>query len=1098
MWIIAIVCPGVLAQVGRSAIFGTVTDSQGAVVPNADITVTDVSMGTSVHASTDQVGDYIVSDLAAATYRVSCASPGFETIDRTGILVQVDQRARVDFTLNVGQAQQVVTVQENVTNLDTSTSTIKDVVDSTRMVELPLNGRQALSLQALLPGSVQTASGSAASGIALNTNLVFSVNGARPNQSAYTLDAGLNMDMYNNVPAAFPNPDMLQEFSILQNSYSAVYGRDAGAVVNMITKSGTNQLHGSAYEYLRNSYVDAKNFFIPTEVPPLRRNQYGATVGGPVLFPHYNGKDKTFFFVGFELTGQILGSTTVSAVLPTQLQREGNFSQTLVKNSSGQLVPATVAPPNTVTAANPNGNPYAGAIIPPGALDPAAQAFLKDFVPLPNNAANQDVYNVALPTRDTQVIARLDEAISVADKLNVRYFFDDSFNAQNAGLPAFNSNNDWPTHNGVINETHVFSPRLINLATFMVARNTFIRGPQITTPANWTALGCLSCQNLAPADVPTDWAISVANGFGIRVPTNFRSYMMNYQVIDTMSWSKGNHLLQFGGEYSYERRYGREYFQMSPEYAFNGTLSSEYTDGYADFLLGAAATVFQNSPLFSEQYKYTPFLYFQDDWRVSRRLTLNLGARWEPYITTRDRYGHDGAFRPGQQSTIYPLAPLGALFPGDSGIGPGVSPDRFDRISPRIGFAYDPFGDGKTSIRAAYGIFSDTLRPVALNTNQTNQPFSYGQTTGEAPPSNEVPLSNPYLYSPQTLQLLLNYVPPTTAAARAARVFYLPMTENSIAPNFTTGYIQQWNLNVQREVWKQTVITVGYVGSKGTHLLILEEQNPAVYIPGQSTSGTANVNSRRPYTNFQTITEDTSAGYSNYNALQISWNRRFSHGVTVLGSYVFGKSMDIASNDGNSGLGNQGRDPYNWNLDYGPSDFDVKQRFVTSFVYQFPGLSSEGKLVRAIAGGWQVDGIITLQTGAPFTVRAGVDRSLVGVNLDTADIIGPVATYNSKPTAQKIAEFFNTSAYALPALGTFGTSGRNSLFGPGLENLDAGLFKLIPFGEARHMELRWETFNTLNHPNFSNPNSSFTSPIFGRITSANSGRVMQIAAKIVF
>jgi hypothetical protein len=1084
MWMIVISCPGALAQVGRSAIFGTVTDPQGGAVPNAEITVTDVLKGTSVHANTDQVGHYIVTDLAAASYRVACAAPGFATIERTGILLQVDQRARVDLALKVGQVQQVVAVQGNVTNLDTSSSTVKDVVDSTRMVELPLNGRDALSLQALLPGSVQTASGSAASGIALNTNLVFSVNGARPNQSAYTLDGGLNMDMYNNVPAAFPNPDMLQEFSILQNGYSAVYGRDAGAVVDMITKSGTNQIHGSAYEFLRNNYMDARSFFA-TKVPPLKRNQFGGTVGGPVILPHYNGRDRTFFFVGFELTRQTLGSTISSTIVPTALERAGNFSQTTVGGK-----PITVAPPSTVTASNPTGNPFPGAIIPQADLDPVAQAFIQKFVPLPNEPGNIYAYNLALPTRENQVIARLDETVSAADKFNVRYFFDDSFNGQSAGLPAFNSNNDWPTHNGTINETHVFSPHLINLATFTVARNTFIRGPAVTDPANWTGLGCLSCQNLAPASVPTDWAIAVANGLSIRVPTNFRSYMMNYQFIDTINWSKGNHLLQFGGEYSYERRYGREYFQMSPQYSFSGTLSGPRGDGYADFLLGAANSVFQNTPLFSEQYKYTPFLYLQDDWRVSKKLTLNLGARWEPYITTRDRYGHDGAFRPGQQSVIYPLAPPEALFPGDPGIGPGVTPDRFDRVAPRVGFAYDPFGNGKTSIRAAYGIFSDTLRPVALNTNQTNQPFSYGETTFD------VPLSNPYLNNQQTLQLLLNYVPPTTAAARQGRVFYLPMTENSINPNFTTGYVQQWNLNVQREIWKQTVLTVGYLGSKGTHLLLLEEENPGVYIPGQST--TANINSRRPYTNFQTITQDISEGNSNYNALQVSWNRRFSHGFTLLGSYTFAKSMDIASNDGNSGLGNQARDPYNWNLDYGPSDFNVKSRFVTSFVYQIPGLGSDRELVRALTGGWQVDGILTLQSGTPFTVRAGVDRSLVGVNLDTADVLGPVAVYNNRPTTQKIAKYFDTSMFALPALGTFGTSGRNTIYGPGLQNLDGGLFKIIPLSEAKHLELRWETFNTMNHSNFLNPNASFTSSAFGRITSANSGRVMQIAAKVVF
>jgi hypothetical protein len=498
----------------------------------------------------------------------------------------------------------------------------------------------------------------------------------------------------------------------------------------------------------------------------------------------------------------------------------------------------------------------------------------------------------------------------------------------------------------------------------------------------------------------------------------------------------------------------------------------------------------QQTPLFSEQYKYTPFLYFQDDWRVSNRLTLNLGARWEPYITTRDRFGHDGAFRPGQQSVIYPLAPPGALFPGDPGIGPGVTPNRYDRVSPRVGFAYDPFGNGKTSIRAAYGIFSDTLRAVAINLNQLNQPFSLGETTFD------VPLSNPYVDNMETQQRLLNYVPPKTAAERQSRTFYLPMTENSIAPNFTTGYTQQWNLTVQREVWKQVVLTAAYLGSKGTHLLLLEEENPGIYIPGQST--TVNINSRRIYTNFQTITEDISAGPSSYNAFQLNWNRRFSGGFTLLGSYVYSKSMDIASNDGNSGLGNQARNPFDWNLDYGPSDFDLRHRFVTSFVYQIPGVKSGNTFAHALTSGWQLDGILTLQTGLPFSVLAGVDRSLIGVAEDHADVHGPVAVYNGRSRASKINQYFNTSAFSLPALGTFGTSGRNIIHGPGLENFDAGLFKIIPIHEQRSLELRWETFNSLNHPNLSNPNNSFTSSAFGRITASNSGRVMQIAAKIVF
>ena len=375
LWMTGAMVSTLWAQSGNGIIFGTVTDQTGAVVSGAAITATNVATGASEKANSDESGNYVLADLRAATYSISCTATGFQTVERTGILLQVDQRARVDLPMRVGQTQQVVAVLANVTNVDTFSSTVKDVVDSTRMTELPLNGRNALSLQALLPGAVPAASGSAASGIALNTGLVFSVNGARPNQSAYTLDGGLNMDMYNNVPAAFPNPDMLQEFSILQNSYSAVYGRDAGAVINMITKSGTNQIHGSVYEFLRNDYSDAKDYFA-TVVSPLHRNQFGGTIGGPVVVPHYNGRDRTFFFVGAELTRQILGSTISSTIVPTALERAGNFSATTVAGK-----PITVAPPSTVTAANPIGVPFPGDVIPAAFLDPVAQAFTTAFFP---------------------------------------------------------------------------------------------------------------------------------------------------------------------------------------------------------------------------------------------------------------------------------------------------------------------------------------------------------------------------------------------------------------------------------------------------------------------------------------------------------------------------------------------------------------------------------------------------------------------------------------------------------------------------------------------------------------------------------------------
>jgi len=871
---------------------------------------------------------------------------------------------------------------------------------------------------------------------------------------------------------------------MLQNSYSAVNGRNAGAMVNMITKSGTNRLHGDLYDFFRNSNMDSRNYF-STAVSPLHRNQFGGTVGGPVLLPHYNGRDRTFYFFAFEGTRQRLGTTNSSTVLPSALERQGDFSQSRAGSRA-----VTVAPPSSVTASNPVGTPFPGAMIPASLLDPVALNFTKAFLPLPNAPGNTYSYNLSVPTNDNQVVAKIDHSFSSANRFSIRYFWDDTFNVQNTVVPAFNSQNNWVTHNGTINDTHIFSPHLVNVATVTVARNTFIRSPLATNPVNFAALGCQSCIPLSPPSVPTDWAVSVAGGIGLRVPTNYFSYMMNYQFVDTASWTLGNHLLQFGGDIAKVRRNGREYFQKDTQFAFNGLRSGNTGYGYTDFYQGAATSVYQNSPISSFQYKWTPFLYFQDDWRASHKLTLNLGVRWEPYIAIEDSYGQNAAFRAGQKSTVYPLAPLGYVFPGDTGISSGVAPDRYRRFSPRIGFAYDPFGDGKTSIRGAYGIFSDTLQLVALNSNPTDQPFSYGLTTFN------VPFSNPYVNNPAQLQLLQSYQRPTSDSQRATWPFYLPLQVISMNPDFTSGYIQQWNFNAQRELPGKFVLTVGYLGNKGTRLHVNEQVNPAIYIPGQSTTG--NVDSRRIYPGFQTIQSIQSTANSTYHSLQISWNRRFERGFTFLGSYVWSKAIDLASTDGNSGLGNQASNPFNWNRDKGPADFNVEHRFVTSFIWDLPLFRTSHGVVQKLVGGWQLNGILTLQSGNPFSVTAGVDRSLAGVNLDRADILGAVATYGGASHGAEVARYFDTSKFALPALGTFGTGGRNILTGPGFANFDAGLFKQFPIDEFRRFELRWEVFNTLNRANFLNPTASFSSTNFGRILSARDPRIMQLAAKFYF
>ena len=1074
-----------LAQ-GSAVIFGTVTDQSGAAVPHADVTATNEATGAAESVKSNDAAYYIFPDLRPGSYKITGQMTGFQTTEHRGVVVEVERRARVDLVMQVGEMKQVLEVVASVSTVDTLTSTVKDVVDSHRMDELPLNGRNALQLQGILAGAIQMSQGAAATGIALNTNMVFSVNGTRASQSAYVLDGGLNMDMYNNVPAAFPNPDALQEFSILQNSYSAVNGRDAGAVVTMVTKSGTNRLHGVLYDFLRNYDMDARNFFSPT-VSPLHRNQFGGNAGGPARLPHYNGHDRTFFFFAYEGTRQRLGQTSSSTVVPTALERQGDFSQSLVRGKS-----ITVAPPNTVTAQNPNGVPYPNNVIPASQLDPVALNFTKAFLPLANSPGNIYTFNLSVPTNDNQIVAKIDHSISNANKLSVRYFWDDDFNVTNYAVPAFNGTLDWVTHNIAVSDTHSFTPSLVNMATVTVARNIFYRSPEVTNPANWAALGCTpTCVPLAPPNIPTDWILSINGGLGLNIATNYRSYMMNYQFADSLSWTKGNHLFTFGGDIAKVRRNGRENYDTDPSFSFNGTATGTSGWGYADFYAGAAASVYQNSPISSWQYKWTPFFYAQDDWRVTHKFTLNLGLRWEPYVPVADAYGENTAFRAGQQSTVYPLAPAGYLFPGDKGIdGLGVVPNRYARFSPSFGFAYDPFGDGKTSIRGGYGVFSDTIQLVTLNSNPTSQPFSYGLTTYN------VKLSNPYGANPQPLQFLQTYQSATTTQQRAAKVFFLPMTIMSMNPSFTSAYVQQWNINVQRELWRKFVLTVAYLGNKGTHLHVSQQVNPGIYIPGQSTTG--NIDSRRVYAGYQTIESIQATANSSYQSFQMNWNRRFEGGLTVLGSYVFSKAIDLESNDGNSGLSSQSSNPFKWNVDRGLAAFNVKHRFLTSFIWQLPIFRGAKGLKGAFLGGWSVNGILTLQTGVPFSVTAGVDRSMSGVGLDRGDLVGPATTYNDRSNGSKIAQYFNTAAFASPALGTFGTSGRDILIGPGMQNFDSGLFKAVRFSESRRFEIRWELFNILNRPNFQNPTASLSSSTFGRILTARDPRIMQLATKFYF
>ncbi|WP_031500541.1 TonB-dependent receptor [Bryobacter aggregatus] len=1063
----SLLCPG---QTASSLIQGNVRDSSGAALAGMKVTATLRSTETNYNSVTNADGFYVFPNIRPGVYTVTFESPSFKKSVHSGLLVEVNQQARVDTTMQVGEVAESISVTDSISTVDTFTSSLSETVDSRRIVELPLNGRQSLQLQGLVPGVIPAAQGQAASFVAVNTNLTFSINGSRPSASVYTLDGGVNMDMYNNTPNAFPNPDAIQEFSILTNNYTAVQGGAPGGAVNMITKSGGNAFHGRVYEFFRNDHLNTRNFFAAGK-PPLKKNQFGGNLGGPIL------QNRTFFFGAFESNRERRGITNSGNVVPTALERAGDFSQS-------RLPTGPVKDPLT-------GNPFPNNVIPANRIDTVAKNFASNFLPLPNLGTNQLTYNLSIPYSGDQFTGRLDHNLNERSRLMLRYFLDDTGYRNNDALLSFNSAYNWVTHNATLSHQYTFNPTTTNTATFTFNRNTFIRSP-LTTPgaANWAALGCVSCVEVHPSSVPTDWNLSVTGGVGIRSSTAFLSYMQNFQFVDSFSKTMGNHLLSIGGSLLHARRNGREYFSSSPTFNFDGSRSASGS-GYADFFLGLPITVGQNTILQSYTSKWTPSLFFEDDWKLSRKLTLNLGVRWEPYLPMGEKNNRLMAFVPGQQSTVYPTAPLGLVFPGDKGISNKITPNEWNKFAPRIGFAYDPFGNGRTSIRGGYGIFYDSPRLVPYNTFSSRQPYSVGTTL-----QNPYSLTDPYRGAENIVSSLLQNISGVPAGQTNFK-FVTPVSISTIDPGFTNGYLQQWNFNLQREVVKDFVATAAYVGSKGTHMQIPEEINGAPYAAG-ATSG--NINQRRIYQPFATIQSLMANGNSTYHSTQLSLKKRFGSGYSILSSYSFSKFIDMVADDSHGGTTGPATNPFNYFYDRGISDLNVRHRFVTSAVWELPIFRNAKGFKGAVLGGWQMNGIVILQSGTPFSVTAGVNRSLSGGAGDRADLIGSgsVATYGDTSRASFTRKYFDTSRFALPGLGSFGTAGRNLLTGPGLFNIDASAFKSFRFTERLILDYRLEIFNVLNRPNFGNPVGNFSSGTYGQITSAKDPRIMQMGLKLNF
>ena len=1033
-------------------ILGVVTDPGGAALPGVKITVRNPDTGLMRVTESNNIGEYVVSLLPPSVYDIEAEASGFERYINRGVRLLVNQTARVEIHLVVGALEQTVEVRAEVVGVDLTTATISEVITREEINALPLNGRNFLQLATLVAGSVP--------GIQLTENFTPTtqgsslslpqINGMRSQANNVLLDGVDNNELYLGQAGAIPSPDSIQEFSIQTNLYGAEFGRGAGGIVNVVTKSGTNSFHGSLYEYLRNDVFDARNFFSP-ETPPLKRNQFGGSIGGPIAL------ERTHFFASYEGTRTREGITKAASV-PTILEKSGDFSQSAVQPND----------PST-------GSPFSGDVIPPNRIDPVA-AGLVQFYPDPNIGTNLSSNSPIASTDLDQFMLRIDQKIGDNDHLFGRYLIQDGsailpFTTAFLGpinVPTFPIANDWRFHTLVLSEVHVFSPTTVNEVRFGLNR-AVLDGLISANPRNAQDFG-FTFPSTTPIDVP-QIAVVGFSAFGYTDMGPGEKATNVFQFMDVFSHTRGRHTIKAGVDVRRHQMNSRIASAYNGAYLFAGALSG---NAFADFLLGLPQFFVQGGGNNEIAFRSTAFNFFaQDQISLFRNLKLTLGLRYEYFNWPHDTGDRISAFRAGQQSTVRPAAPTGLVYPGDAGIPRSTVDDDNNNFAPRLALAWDPTGSGKISVRAGYGIFYDMVPWHNISQLSIAPPFSFFPFLFH-PPEFADPGQGTLPFQPGLTEIPFSQIP-------------TPFQYNILDPDIKTSYAQQYNLSIQHEFFPNWLAQAAYVGTKGVNLISTVNLNQAVLGPGS-------VSSRRPFSSdFAGILAQSTQFDSSYNSLQLTLDKRPSHGLGFLASYTYSKSIDTLSTPqafrNSVGQPTQPMDSTNIPLDRGRSAFDATHRFVLSYLYEFPNFDSGSTFARKLLSGWALNGILALQTGLPFTVLDPTDPTVTGETNDRPDLVGDPTSGSST-----VERWFNTGAFqALPNPSSrFGTAGRNIVEGPSLKNWDFSIVKRTSITETVNVEFRTEFFNLFNHPNFRNPDGNITSPNFGRITETLPGNERQV------
>ncbi|HYM12967.1 MAG TPA: carboxypeptidase-like regulatory domain-containing protein [Bryobacterales bacterium] len=1053
-----------LAQ-STATLTGTVVDPSGAVVPDTDVTCRNTGTGLTYHMAANSGGLFRFADLPIGSYELTATHPGFERLVRSGLELLTGRTVDVMLQLQVGQTTELLEVTAAAPVVQTTSSEVQSSFDSRNTRELPLNGRNPLQLVVLTPGARLSSVGTQGD---QEENTGVTTNGLRAIDNNYELDGAMYLNRQFNSAPVLPSPDSLQEFTVKASNYSASES-GAGATVQLSTRSGTNEFHGSAFEFLRNNDLDARNFF-SRAVTPFKRNQYGGTFGGPIV------KDKTFIFGAYQGTRVSGGANPTQATVPTSAMRGGDFSS-LTKS---------IVDPTT-------GQPFPGNMIPSSRFDPLAVKLLP-FVPLPNlpNLLVTQTPNSHID--DDQFLVRIDHNLSAQDHFTARHSFDEyDYNRLTSAFSTIYARNFFRDQNLVVSDTHTFSPALLFFGSFGYTRVSRTQIP--TEPTTLQDLGQKVPEAIASAH--PELRVNVNGYFNLFSGGGLAAQSRIFQYRGRLTWARGRHFVQIGMDIERDLMYSTDTSFASGTDTFNGQRTSLASirnsgDAFADFLIGLPSDFNQGGRTPQDFYEMRWQPWIQDDWKVLPRLTLNLGLRWEPWLPPLDQLGPFTGFIPGVQSKAAPDAPRGLLFSGDPGLRDSIFPIDWNNLAPRVGLAWDVTGSGRNVVRAAYGIF---IRSVPLNlVRSANSGSAFRSLSTDIP--NPPSFQDPYRDFPGGAPFPFN--PPPTSALGTYH-FIRPVITSVLDPASRSGYTQQWNLTLERQIRNDLGISASYLGSHSIGIMAAYQANPGVYGPGATTS---NTDSRRLYPGLGALAVSSPWGFSNYHSFQLQATKRAGRGLSILGNYVFSKCMDDTTGQvlgADAGGGNQIH-KFNLHSDYAPCDFNVAHVANASLIYDLPQLSSLHGPAGSLMNGWTLTSIVSARTGLPFSVFSGRDNSLTGApNNDLADQLTPSSARPS--SANPLQEWFNAPDFVVNALGTFGNSGRNALYGPRFWNVDFGVVKQTRLTEKMRLEFRFEAFNIFNHPNFGIPGvpiNTVTNPNFGKVLSASDPRVLQFALKLAF